>query len=268
MPILDEICTSMAAIAPLKLAESWDNVGLLVGDRAVHISRVMTCLTVSPDLVDEAIANRVDLIVVHHPLPFKPISKITTDSVTGQMLWRLIGAKIAVYSAHTAFDSAAGGINQLWAQDLGLSSIEPLIPNEHVNASESMIVGAGRCGRLAKPMTLADLATRAAEICDSRSVEIVGSSDCRVAKVASACGSGGSFVSAAKRRGCDALVSGEATYHQAIEARSIGLGLILVGHFSSERFAMDRLAARLSDEFAELAVFTSKVESDPLSRPA
>ncbi len=97
------------------------------------VTRLMTCLTLTPTTVDEAIGERAEMVVVHHPLPFRPVVRITTDSTSGRLLWRLIGAGISVYSAHTAFDSAAEGINQQWADALGLSAIEPLIPSAKTN---------------------------------------------------------------------------------------------------------------------------------------
>ncbi len=109
---LDAVCQVLSRHAPLSLAESWDNVGLLLGDRSSEVSKLMTCLTVTPSVVEEAVEQGVDLVVTHHPIPFRPLSRVTCDSITGALLWRLIGAGVAVYSAHTAFDSAEQGINQ------------------------------------------------------------------------------------------------------------------------------------------------------------
>ncbi len=75
---------------------------------------------------DEAIADEVDLIVAHHPLPFRAVKAINTDSYTGGLLWRLASAGVSVYSPHTAFDSAADGINARLAAGLGLTDVEPL----------------------------------------------------------------------------------------------------------------------------------------------
>ncbi len=103
------IAAFLEDIAPLRLAEEWDNVGLLVGDPARPVERVMTCLTVTPQSAAEAIEAGADLIVTHHPLPFAPTKRITTDTTSGRLLLDLIAAQVAVYSPHTAFDSAAAG---------------------------------------------------------------------------------------------------------------------------------------------------------------
>lgn len=263
---MDRVCQALASIAPLRLAESWDNVGLLVGDRSTRAERVMTCLTITPDVVDEAIERRVDLVVTHHPLPFKPLARITTDSIPGEMLWRLIGAKVAVYSAHTAFDSAATGINQTWAEAIELTSIQPLAAIETPSAASVLNTseGAGRRGKLPEPTPLHALIDTVAQVANAPSVRWVGERERMVSKVAFACGSGGSFLSAARRHGVDVLVTGEATFHTCLDARSSGLALVLVGHYHSERFAMERLATTLADEFAELTVWASERETDPL----
>lgn len=271
---LDAVCSSLASIAPLRLAEQWDNVGLLVGNRHASIDKVMTCLTVTPNVVSEAVEQQVGLIVAHHPLPFKPLARITSDSVTGEMLLRLMGAGVAVYSAHTAFDSAAEGINQRWSGLLDLESVETLIPvageteektDAHVDNASLSIEGAGRLGRLAEPESLHALIRRAASAVGAASPRLVGDPDRKVSKVAVACGSGGSFLSAARRRGCDVLITGEATFHTCLEAEACGIGMGLLGHYWSERFAMESLAKLLEANFPQLSIWASNTEHDPLS---
>ncbi len=276
MTSLEAVCTALAQIAPLRLAESWDNVGLLVGDRQGSTARIMTCLTITPNVVDEALDEQADLIITHHPLPFKALQRITTDSVSGGMLLRLIGAGTAIYSAHTAFDSAVDGINQMWADLLKLQSVEPLVAIGNVetgnvetgsvegDASGQEIDGAGRIGRPHETMTLGELISRASAAVQATAARRVGTADQQVTKVALACGSGGSFLAAAKRRGCDAMITGEATFHTCLEAESLGIGLGLLGHYWSERFAMERLAQTLSAQFPGLTIWPSRCEHDPV----
>ncbi len=117
MLTVEMVTEFLGRIAPLGLAEDWDNVGLLVGGPNHQVQRVMTCLTVTPNVVAEAVEGSVDLIVTHHPMPFHAVKRLTPDTPTGQMLLDLIASRVAVYSAHTAFDSAANGINQsFWVQ--------------------------------------------------------------------------------------------------------------------------------------------------------
>jgi dinuclear metal center YbgI/SA1388 family protein len=288
MTRLDAACGALARIAPLSLAEDWDNVGLLIGDRRRSVARVMTCLTISAPVIQEAIQEAADLIVTHHPLPFKPLSKITSDSITGSYLLELIEHRIAVYSAHTAFDSAQGGINEMLGQLLELRNLKPLVerqgspPQTEVNTDASSVTpngtvaissaannsatnGSGRFGQLPSVETARVVIRRAAESLGSTSPRMVGDPDREVSRVALACGSGGSFLAAAARRGCDLLITGEATFHACLEAEALGISLGLLGHYWSERFGMDRLAETLGQEFPDLAVWSSRRERDPVS---
>jgi len=112
--------------APPCLAADWDNVGLLLGYRSEPAERIMTCLTVTPEVVREAVEAKVQLIVTHHPILFRPIQRLTTDTSDGRMLLTLIKSGVAVCSPHTAFDNTAGGINESIAKRLGLVDIVPL----------------------------------------------------------------------------------------------------------------------------------------------
>ncbi|MCH8922951.1 MAG: Nif3-like dinuclear metal center hexameric protein, partial [Planctomycetes bacterium] len=148
MLTVDSLCCFLDQFAPTALAESWDNVGLLVGDRDGPLARVMACLTITPDSAAEAIADGAQLIVSHHPLPFRELKRLTRESVEGALLLDLIAAGIAIYSPHTAFDSAAQGINRRLADGLGLIEVKPLLPCDDPAAANNEAVGTGRWGRL------------------------------------------------------------------------------------------------------------------------
>jgi dinuclear metal center YbgI/SA1388 family protein len=126
MPRLHELTAFLKSFAPTALAEKWDNVGLLLGDSQREVQRVLTCLTLTSDVAREAIAERVELVVTHHPVLFKPIQRVTADDPSGRMLLDLLAARMAVYSPHTGYDSAAGGINQQLAEMFELRDVVPL----------------------------------------------------------------------------------------------------------------------------------------------
>lgn len=265
MPTVNDIASHLEQLAPLATAEEWDNVGLLVGDRARAVERLMTCLTLTPTTVAEALKARAEMVVVHHPLPFRPLSRLTTDTTSGQLLWQLIGAGISVYSAHTAFDSARDGINQQWAVGLGLREIEPLSSHEDGFEKRAGInLGSGRRGVLSSPLNLAAVAGMVKTFFSLAHVRVVGDDDRIVERVGVACGSGGTFLAAARVKACDCLITGETSFHTCLEAEAIGIGLILCGHFASERFAMERLAGDLGQAFPNIQVWASRTERDPL----
>ena len=121
-----EVVDFLEKVAPLRLAAEWDNVGLLLGDRAAEIRRLMTCLTVTPDVVAEAIEAGAGLIVTHHPILFRPIQRVTASTPEGRMVLDLIRGRVAVYSAHTAFDNSQEGINETLARRLNLLEVVPM----------------------------------------------------------------------------------------------------------------------------------------------
>jgi dinuclear metal center YbgI/SA1388 family protein len=126
MVTIANLTTALESLAPLALAAEWDNVGLLLGDAGAPAERVMTCLTVTPESAAEAIQERAQLIVSHHPILFRAAKKLTTNTPEGRMLLNLAQAGIAVYSPHTAYDNCAGGINDQLAHKLSLTQIGPL----------------------------------------------------------------------------------------------------------------------------------------------
>jgi len=261
MTIVADLCTFLDALAPPALAAEWDNVGLLVGDAAQNVERVMTCLTVTPAATAEAIRERADLIITHHPLPFKPLKRLTADQPAGRILLDLIRAEIAIYSPHTAFDSAAAGINQQLAEGLGLTAIRPLEPSERLPAG----LGAGRWGVLSQTQTLGQHAAILKRFLKIGGLHVVGHLQMPMDRVAVACGSAGEFLDAAIQHGCQVLVTGETRLHACYEAESRGVALLLAGHYASERFGVERLADVLADSFRGLTVWASRDESDPLT---
>ena len=260
---LKQICEFLDQFAPTSLAEDWDNVGLLVGDDSAEVKKVITCLTVTPASAAEAIAMNADLIVSHHPLPFRPIKKITTDKTPTRLLWQLVQNSVAIYSPHTGFDSAAGGINQSVCDLLGVQDAKPLVPLVR-SVGEEQGVGAGRFGNVPETSITGFL-----ELVKTKfgldQVRFVGRPDAKVSKVGSACGSGGSFLQAAIDAGCDTFVTGETDFHTCLEAESRDVSLVLLGHYASERFAIEMLAERLAENFPNLQIWASKKESDPIN---
>jgi dinuclear metal center YbgI/SA1388 family protein len=260
MSTVSDVIAFLEKFAPPVLAEDWDNVGLLVGREAAEAPRIMTCLTLTPDVAAEAVQQGVQMVVSHHPVLFRGTKTITDATSEGRMLLHLIENGVSVYSPHTSFDSAALGINHQLAESFGLSEIQPLRPHANVEG-----LGSGRTGRLAPDVSLKDFLGIVRSAVGSEYVEFSGSADAPVSQVAVACGAAAEFLTDAIQLGCDTVVTGEARFHSALEARTEGLNLILLGHYASERPAVEQLAKTLAAEFDGSQVFASRAESDPLS---
>lgn len=122
-----DVLRTLARIAPLHLAAEWDNVGLLLGSASAGpVERVMTCLTVTSATADEAIRERAQLIVSHHPILFRAVKRLTDANAEGRTLLALARAGVAVYSPHTAYDNAPGGVNDGLARRFGLTNVRAL----------------------------------------------------------------------------------------------------------------------------------------------
>lgn len=150
-------------LAPRYLAENWDNVGLLLGNPAQDINRILVVLDVTDEIVEYATSKQYDMIIAHHPLIFRPMKNLRTDLPQGKIISKLIKNDIAVFSLHTNLDIAKGGINDILAQKLNLQDIMPLntsycenliklvvfVPKDHVEIVRNAIckAGAGHIGK-------------------------------------------------------------------------------------------------------------------------
>ena len=122
MPKLANLLTALADIAPLHLAEPWDNVGLLAGDPDQPLTRALLTIDMTATVVAEACARNCQAIVAYHPPIFRPLKRI--DSASPLAL--AIRSDLAIYSPHTALDAAEGGTNDVLADAIAMTSRAPL----------------------------------------------------------------------------------------------------------------------------------------------
>jgi len=115
---------------PVDIKETWDNVGLLVGDKDIVVEKIQISLDLTDRVLENAIKNKVNLIITHHPLIFKPLYKINNETKIGQKILKLIKNGIALYSLHTNLDSASNGLNEYIAKKIGGENLIILSPIE------------------------------------------------------------------------------------------------------------------------------------------
>lgn len=151
------VVETMDRLAPRYLAENWDNVGLLIGNPAQEITKILTCLDVTEKVIDKAICENYNMIISHHPFLFKGIKKIATDKPLGRMLQKILSNNIAIFAAHTNLDTTYGGVNDVLAQKLQLTEVKPLtisyreeilklgvnVPNDYADAVREALAKAG-----------------------------------------------------------------------------------------------------------------------------
>ena len=127
---VNDIVKIMDSIAPRNLAEDWDNAGFLIGRGSSSVKKIMVALDVSPEVVQQAVGQKADMLITHHPPIFKPLKNICDSSWQSDLLLKCIENGIAVYSAHTSLDSVLGGVNDVLAEKLGLEKTVSLVKND------------------------------------------------------------------------------------------------------------------------------------------
>ncbi|MCX5684794.1 MAG: Nif3-like dinuclear metal center hexameric protein [Planctomycetota bacterium] len=126
MPTVADVLAAVDRLAPFRQAEEWDNVGLLLGDADRPVRRVLVALDASDETCAEAERTRADVLVVHHPLIFHGVKRLTADTRTGRLVLRLAAGRRALIAAHTNLDGATGGLCDLLGRKVGLVALEPL----------------------------------------------------------------------------------------------------------------------------------------------
>ena len=270
-----DIIQKVEELAPGELAESWDNVGLQVGSRAWPVKRVWVALDPLPQVVDAACRAEVDMLITHHPLLFKALKSIDCATPAGGIIHSALRRHLAIFSAHTNLDSAAGGVNDILAQRIGLRNTGVLKQGEKGDADldgkeRSVVQGLGRTGDLPQAATLDSLARELKKNLNLATVMIAGDPDLPVKRVALCSGSGASLLGDFFDSSAQVYISGDLRYHDARDVETAGRGLIDIGHFASEHLVVEVLAGKLTDMLiksgADILVEACRLEEDPFKR--
>ena len=233
MPVtVSRIMDCLEGIAPLSEAEEWDNAGLLAGRWDAPVDTVLCALDLTMDVLEEARRNGAQMIVTHHPILFRGRQNLREDDGEGRLLCALVRSGIAMAAMHTNYDNASPGVNDALAETLGLSDV-------------TAVGKAMRVGTPAQAL-LRDFAG-AVERALGEPVRMYGAPDRPLRRVAVLGGSGGDYVPDALSAGVDAFVTGEISYHRALDAVENGLCVLEAGHGATERPGIITLARGLQN---------------------
>ncbi len=259
MATVADILNFVENLAPRSMKMDWDNVGLLCGRREKEVKKVLVALDPFRNVIEEAMEIGADCIVTHHPLIFRnPLMAVNEDTEAGRCVLTLIEHGISAINAHTNFDLAPGGINDVLARTLGLSDIAVINP-EDVD-SEGRPYGLLRCGTVdEQPLDMFLSVVKEKLHCDGLRYVNGGKT---VRKVAVGGGSCGDEMLEALEAGCDTFVTSDIKYNQFRTAFELGLNLIDAGHFHTENPAMPVLAGKLRDAFPGIEVVFSENHTD------
>ncbi|MDO5674746.1 MAG: Nif3-like dinuclear metal center hexameric protein [bacterium] len=252
MPTVNDIHNALQNLVPDTLAESWDNVGLLAGSPDQPVHRIMIALDPSLDVAKQAISKKCDLIITHHPIIFKPIRALHTNTPTGAFLSTVLRAGISVIACHTNLDSVQGGVSHALAQGLGLEDIRPLIPASPTapacGESENSC-GLGSIGNYPEPIESSALVQRLQRFCAPKWILAAGTEPKHISRVALCGGSGSDLAESALTQGAEVYITSEVKHSVARWAEEAGIWLLDAGHFPTENPAMPLFAGRLAELF-------------------
>lgn len=238
-----DVLAFLEKLAPPELAESWDNVGLLV-DAGRPATAILTTLDITPEVIAEAAQKKCELIVAHHPVIFHPFKRLTADDLPALLL----ADRISAICMHTNLDAAPGGVNDTLAALLGMQDTVPFAEN---------------CGRIGavEPVMPEQLARHCEKLLGAH-IKFVDAGK-PIARLAEVSGSGGEFWQEAQALGADCLLTGEANHHAACDAARSDMSLIVAGHWATEHPIATVLRRQLANNFSDVRVEESQADADP-----
>ncbi len=272
---IHEIVSAFEAVAPLALQESYDNSGLIVGDRDAEVTRALLCLDCTEAVVEEAIGKGCDIIIAHHPIVFGGLKRFTGGDYVQRTVIKAIQNNIAIYACHTNLDNVLrGGVNERIAQQLGFDVecvLRPIAVDFGSFANQGGVVdsevfrtaGPGILCNLQKPMNVLDFLQHVKE---RMGADVVKYTKCDVEVVGKVaiCGGAGSFlIGDALRAGADAFITSDVKYHEFFDAQGKML-LCDIGHYESEKYTIDLFSNILSAKFPKFATIFAGTITNPI----
>jgi len=240
--LVTDILEGLNQVAPFALAESWDNVGLLIGDPGREVASLLFGLDPSLSLLNEAISRGIDTIITHHPCIFRPLPAVNLTTPDGIFLERALANKVNVIACHTNFDSAENGVSDALASLLGLENVRPL---QLAAGSGNEKTGLGRIGSYADSLSFTDFMQRLFQTVASENVQLAGTQPAAIKSVALCGGSGSDLAEEAYRQDADIYISAEIKHSTAIWAKDVGFCVIDATHYGTEKPAMLLLAKNI-----------------------
>lgn len=239
---INDIISLIENEAPEKYALSWDNPGLLIGDRDADVKRALLCLDVTEQTALQAAREGCGIIISHHPMFFGGVKKLTADTAVGRTVSTLMKNDIAVYACHTNMDAAKNGINARLAELFSLSDCTILAPDERYEN-----IGIGRVGVLPEEMSIKELCEAAKKLLKTPFVRAVMGGSGKIKKLAVASGSCAEYIPRAKMLGADAIITADMKYHDSLDAFEDGIYVIDAGHYPTEFLVTDIFERILKD---------------------
>jgi len=255
---LEHVVSQLKTIAPLDLAEEWDNVGLLINPlKPRNVKKILLTIDLTETVADEAVAQKADLVVTYHPILFSPVNRLDVDNAYDRTVMKLVQKNIAVYSPHTALDSVIGGVNDWLADGVGEGDVSVLHPIPDTNA------GQGRLVELKRPVKLKTLAGRLKQYLGLKTVRLAESVEGNSIRTVALCAGAGTAAFSGVKADC--YLTGEMSHHNVLAATQRGSHVILCEHTNTERGYLPVFAKILHKALGkDVDIAVSEIDSDPI----
>lgn len=251
---LRDIIGELYSIYNPKIAENWDNVGLMLGSENSEINKILVCLDVTNEAVEKAVKEKVDLIISHHPFIFSGIKKITDETVLGRKILKLAENKVSVYSIHTNSDFAVNGLNDFIMDKLNLEGKTEIFGecefddyNCIKDVNEKVKYGTVRIKTLDKEIELKELIEKIKTNLRLDYIRYTGENR-KIRKIGLVTGGGSSLLNDVKEY-TDVFLTGDLKYHEALDNLEEGKIFVDIGHYESEYLFSDLIELQLSHFF-------------------
>ena len=244
-----DITAVLEAFAPLRIQESWDNSGLLIGSPDDELHGVLVGFDCTPALVQEAVEKGCDMVVTHHPLIFQGIRRIDGSDPVGAAVMQAIRSGVAVYAAHTTADKVIAGVSGAMARRLELKNVRIMVPEEDGT------VGLGCVGELPRPMNGHEALRYVQEKFGLKIIRSSRPLETPVSRVALLGGAGGSEIPLARSKGAQLYITADIRYHDFFTPE--GFMVMDIGHFESEVEIVDIFVSEIRKKFPTFASYKS-----------
>jgi dinuclear metal center YbgI/SA1388 family protein len=262
-PTVGDVVAVMARRYPPQWAHDWDRVGLVVGDLADPVRRVLLAVDCVPQTVAQAQRVGAQMMIVHHPLLLRGVHSVATTTYKGAAVHALIRSGIALLVAHTNADVASPGVSDALAQRLGLVDVRPILPDVQGQPRQP-----GRVGVLAVPLSLSEFTEYVAARLPATTMGVRAAGDPnREIRTVAVCGGAGDFLlgdlagtESGTGTGIDAYLTADLRHHPVSEhGASGGPALLDAAHWATERPWLDLLAPQLRADLAVDVVISDLV---------
>lgn len=258
MKIIDVI-SKLEDWAPLSLAESYDNSGLIVGNPQNAIARILINLDMTEAVLDEAIQMQANLVIAHHPIWFSSRKNLIGNDYVSRTILKAIRHNISLYAFHTNLDMIETGVNHMIASKLDLKKLKLLLPKD-----DKAGIGQGMIGSFSFPMDKNSFFQYIKKVFNIKVIRYADASNIEEVKRVAVCGGSGSFLTAsAIANKADAFITADITYHKFFDNEGKIL-LLDIGHYESEQYTSNLIEKFLLNHFPELSIQVSNIITNPV----